>query len=99
MADKARKVRRVRIVVRGMVQGVGFRFFTEHVARLGGVGGWVRNRYDGSVEIEAEGDDEELDAFLREIRKGPRMSRVDDVVLQDAEPLGEKEFRIEASES
>jgi len=95
MADKARKIRRVRIVVRGMVQGVGFRFFTEHVARLSGVGGWVRNRYDGSVEIEAEGEDMDLDAFLREIRKGPRMSRVDDVTTEPISPTGEHEFRIE----
>lgn len=96
MTAKSRKTRRVRIVVRGRVQGVGFRFFAEHVARINGVAGWVRNRHDGTVEIEAEGEDDKLNAFLVEIRKGPRMSLVDDVSTQELETQGEDEFRIES---
>ena len=59
-----------------MVQGVGFRWFTRNAAGLYGLGGWVRNRPDGSVEIEAEGQKEAVEAFLADVREGPRFSRV-----------------------
>lgn len=95
MAEKTVKTRRMRMNVRGIVQGVGFRFFTVRAARQNGVSGWVRNLADGSVEIEAEGSDEELEAFVREIRKGPAMSRVDDITANEVPPQGEQEFRIE----
>jgi len=61
------------------VQGVGFRFFAERHARQLGLEGYVRNRYDGAVEVEAEGAAPALEQFLNEIRQGPRLARVQDV--------------------
>ena len=61
------------------MQGVGFRFFAERHARQLGIEGYVRNRYDGAVEVEAEGAAPALEQFLNEIRQGPRLARVQDV--------------------
>ncbi len=95
MSRQDRQTRRIRIRVRGIVQGVGFRFFTERAARLFGVAGWVRNRYDGSVEIEAEAGSSELELFLAEIRKGPASGRVDGIDVEPILPTGENEFGVE----
>ena len=61
------------------MQGVGFRFFAERHARQLGLEGYVRNRYDGAVEVEAEGAAPALEQFLNELRQGPRLARVQDV--------------------
>jgi len=63
----------------GDVQGVGFRFFAERQARRLGLDGWVRNRYDGAVEVQAEGSYAALEQFLNDLRRGPRAARVQDV--------------------
>jgi len=63
----------------GDVQGVGFRYFADAHARRLGLEGYVRNRYDGAVEVEAEGGANGLERFLELLRKGPRMARVQDV--------------------
>ena len=67
---------RLRLVVEGRVQGVGFRWFVRECAARLGVSGWARNRDDGSVEIEAEGGDEVLGAFVAELRTGNALARV-----------------------
>jgi len=72
----------VKIVVTGVVQGVGFRFFVMRVAENLGVTGRVRNRFDGSVEIEAEGARGVLEALIREVRIGPRMASVQGVNVE-----------------
>ena len=74
-----------RAVVRGRVQGVGFRYFAERAARELGIRGWVRNRPDGTVETLAEGEGEAVDRYLDRLRKGPLGSRVDAVDIADAE--------------
>jgi acylphosphatase len=69
-------------VVRGRVQGVGFRWFVREGARRLGVRGWVRNRGDGSVEVEAAGDPgsiHELRTLLRRGPSGAHVSAVDDL--------------------
>jgi acylphosphatase len=69
-------------LVRGHVQGVGFRWFVRERARQLGVRGWVRNRGDGSVEVEAEGDPTSLEMLRQFLCKGPvgaQVSSVDDV--------------------
>jgi acylphosphatase len=71
--------RRFRAEIFGDVQGVGFRFFAERHARQLGLEGFVRNRYDGAVEVEAEGPAAALEQFLNELRRGPRLARVQDV--------------------
>lgn len=70
---------RLHATISGRVQGVGFRHFTATGAQRLGLTGWVRNRFNGSVETVAEGDQEALDAFLRHIQTGPGPSHVDEV--------------------
>jgi acylphosphatase len=70
---------RVHLHVRGRVQGVGFRSFVHHEAKARALSGWVRNRPDGTVEIEAEGIRAELDAFVEAVRRGSVVSRVEHV--------------------
>lgn len=68
---------RKHILVHGHVQGVGFRYYTRKVARKWGISGWVRNRPDKTVEIDAQGEAMALDRFLEAVRKGSPASRVD----------------------
>jgi acylphosphatase len=70
---------RLHAVVRGRVQGVGFRYFVARQARSLGLLGWVRNMADGAVEVEAEGPRALLDALLEELRHGPPGARVSGV--------------------
>ncbi|MDZ7344464.1 MAG: acylphosphatase [candidate division KSB1 bacterium] len=74
--------KRVHLIVSGMVQGVGFRYYVHHAARRHYLSGWVKNLPDGRVETVAEGDEEELRAFVQEIKKGSRFSRVDEVQVE-----------------
>lgn len=67
--------------ISGRVQGVAFRFFAQHLANQLGITGWVRNLYDGRVEVVAEGDRDRLELFRNELEKGPRMARVEKVDL------------------
>ncbi len=67
------------IVVRGRVQGVGYRFFTEKLAATLGVKGWSMNMPDGTVMLDIEADKKAADKFIGELRKGPSMARVTDV--------------------
>ncbi len=67
--------------VYGRVQGVGFRFFVQAQARRLGVRGWVRNEYDGSVEVACEGPADSVKRFTERLRKGPAGARVDHVEL------------------
>jgi acylphosphatase len=77
----------VRCLVRGVVQGVGFRMFVADHARRLGVAGWVRNRQDGrSVEIEATGSEPALRRLLSNVRVGPAGSLVEDVEEEWREP-------------
>ena len=87
-----------RYVVRGRVQGVGFRFFVEREAHMLGVAGWVRNNYDGTVEVLAMGTREQLMGLRSRLREGPRAARVDAVDESDAKPVpGLTAFRIEGA--
>ncbi|MDQ4079215.1 MAG: acylphosphatase [Gemmatimonadota bacterium] len=70
---------RLRLEVHGRVQGVGFRWFVREAARRRGVAGWVRNRGDGSVELEVSGTEPSLRELIAAIREGPPGARVDDV--------------------
>jgi acylphosphatase len=66
----------VHVIVEGKVQGVGFRAFTVTQATVKGLYGWVRNRQDGTVEIEAEGLQTVLKDFLEILKEGPRLAHV-----------------------
>lgn len=79
----------VRAVVRGRVQGVGYRDFVYTRARWLGLHGYVRNLPDGrSVEVVAEGPREALEQFVEYLDGGPRMSRVDGVDVEWSEATG-----------
>jgi acylphosphatase len=82
---------RIHALVRGMVQGVGFRYFVLNAARTAGLVGFVKNLRDGSVEILAEGPREELERFARDVSEGPRRGLVRDVQFTWAESTGEFE--------
>jgi acylphosphatase len=87
-----------RYIVRGRVQGVGFRWFVDHEARQLGLAGWVRNNIDGTVEVLAIGTEEQLRALHDKLQSGPRASRVDAVQILSAEPVpGLTTFRIEGA--
>ncbi len=82
------RVRR-RVVVHGVVQGVGFRASTREQARTLGVSGVARNLLDGTVEEEAEGDPRDVEALLAWLRQGPPWSRVDRVDVSDLPVTGD----------
>jgi acylphosphatase len=73
----------VRAIVRGRVQGVGYRASTAHEARRLGLSGWVRNLPDGTVEVEARGPVAAADALVGWLAQGPRGARVTGVDVQD----------------
>jgi acylphosphatase len=75
-----------RFIVRGRVQGVGYRYFAVSAARSAGVTGTVRNLSDGSVEAIAEGSPSELAVFRLQLEKGPAFSRVTSVDEQELQP-------------
>jgi hydrogenase maturation protein HypF len=90
-------IRRYRLLAHGRVQGVGFRptFYRELTRR--GCGGSIRNTPEGVV-LEVEGPADVLDAFVRDFRRiAPERARVDELTVEEVEPRGETEFRIEPS--
>lgn len=80
---------RVHLVIKGLVQGVWYRAYTERTARALGIRGWVRNMPDGSVEAVMEGERAALDLAILECKKGPPSSRVEKVVEDWQSPTGE----------
>lgn len=74
-------MRHVHITVFGQVQGVGFRFHALTMAQQLGIRGWVKNQYDGTVEIEAQGSDGDVAQFLTEVKKGSYHARVDNMMV------------------
>jgi len=72
-----------RIVIRGRVQGVGFRFALVDAARESGAVGWVRNRFDGTVEVLVQGESRATERVIDWCRRGPPGARVMDVDITD----------------
>ena len=83
--------------ITGRVQGVGFRWWTQHQAAALGLDGWVRNRTDRSVEVLAAGPAYAVDRLIALCREGPDMSRVDDVNISTASDPGAVGFNLEAT--
>jgi acylphosphatase len=91
-------MQRVRIIIGGRVQGVGFRYFVQENARHFGIKGYVKNMPGGNVEIDAEGDSVALDDFLQECRLGPPHAKVESFHIQDVPVYGYTRFRIKHGE-
>jgi acylphosphatase len=85
---------RARAILRGRVQGVGFRFFAERWASRLGVAGHARNLSDGTLEIVAEGPRPAVDSFLEAMRRGPEGATVSGLEVEWATPRGEDGFEI-----
>ncbi|MBO8183697.1 MAG: acylphosphatase [Archaeoglobus sp.] len=81
----------VKIYLSGVVQGVGFRYFTRSVAKKFGVKGFVKNLSDGRVMAVVEGQKEQVEKFISEIRKGPRHAVVKRVEVEEYIPSGNYE--------
>jgi acylphosphatase len=77
-----------RFLVSGRVQGVGFRYFAQDVARREGVTGVIRNLDDGRVEAIAEGEAEAIERFERALHRGPSHAHVSDVEAESILPSG-----------
>lgn len=90
------KFRRADILVSGLVQGVGYRFFAERVANRYGLKGFCRNLPNGTVEVVAEGNHGLLSDYVRELKRGPISASVRAVDVKWGEYRGEfKGFRIQ----
>ena len=77
---------RAHIVVHGLVQGVGFRWFVARQAGQLGLHGFVRNRPEGTVELEAEGDRSLVEELIAHVKVGPRSSQVRDLQIEWQQP-------------
>ncbi len=86
--------RAVYVIVRGIVQGVGFRYYTVSQAGARGIVGWVRNRPDGAVEALVEGTPDAVDGMLEWLSRGPASAVVRDVYTQERPPEGHRSFEI-----
>ena len=86
---------RAHVVVTGRVQGVFFRSETRDRASSLGLGGWVRNNGDGSVEAVFEGDAERVETMVDWCRRGPAHAHVDDVQVAWEDPQGESAFAVQ----
>ena len=94
-ADIQSRLQARRFLVRGRVQGVGFRWFVEREAHLLQIAGWVRNNHDGSVEVLAIGTLEQLAGLRSRLQEGPRAARVDGVEESEAKPVaGLSSFQV-----
>ncbi|MBS0558459.1 MAG: acylphosphatase [Proteobacteria bacterium] len=87
-----------RVVVRGAVQGVGYRAWMKRQAERLGVSGWVRNRADGSVEALVAGDAAAVEELLRLCRRGPALAQVSSIEEDLADAPSEPGFRQAASD-
>ena len=76
------------VIVSGDVQGVGYRAFTQRAAKDLGLSGWVRNLYDGRVQVEVEGPRAKVEELLARLRQGPSLAEVTDVSVTLKTPTG-----------
>lgn len=77
------KVKTFKVLLSGRVQGVGYRYFTESRAAKYNIKGYVRNTLDNKVEIICQGEKEDLERFIEEVKKGPSLAVVTDVKVEE----------------
>ncbi len=88
-------IKHTSISVKGKVQGVFFRASTLEKAKEMGIAGFVRNQSDGSVYIEAEGNEIKLNEFMEWCKHGPRMANVENYFVKEGNVVGFTEFVIQ----
>ncbi|KLV26763.1 hypothetical protein ABW02_09465 [Niallia circulans] len=79
-------MKQLHLIIKGRVQGVGFRYFVQMIAMENQVTGWVRNKADGTVECMAVASSETLRVFIEKVKKGNRFARVDHIEIKESEP-------------
>ena len=88
-------MKRVHLIISGLVHGVGFRYNARRKARLAGITGYAKNNPDGTVEIEAQGSPESLESFIHWAHHGPPDAKVDSLIQNEMDIIeGESEFEI-----
>jgi len=93
---QTKQIRTLRIIIKGKVQGVGFRFFLRQKALLLGINGYAMNKNDGSLEVIAQSrDNNALKKFVLECKRGPMLAVIEDVVVEEInETRGYEGFNI-----
>ncbi len=91
---KKKEIKRVRVFISGLVQGVFFRSFTQKKAQELGLAGWVRNLKDGRVESVFEGEKDKIDKMIKWCYQGPPNSKVEKVEKVEEAEKGLKSFEI-----
>lgn len=81
-----------KVIVKGLVQGVGFRYYTRNEAERLKLGGHAKNLYDGDVEVVLYGAYDNVTDMLKWLEKGPRTARVTDLEVADIEYVEERNF-------
>lgn len=94
MSEPGTSLRTVRVIIRGTVQGVGFRYWTEAAAVDLGLAGWVRNRADGTVEAVFSGRPDAVEEMLERCRDGPPSASVKDAETREGEPPPSPGFSV-----
>lgn len=82
------------IIVKGKVQGVGFRYFVKTKADMLGIKGWVKNKINGDVEIHAEGEKNAIDTLIDYCRQGPSSAVVKNIVINEDYVMNFDNFEI-----
>lgn len=80
---------RAKLIIKGIVQGVNFRYYTQREAKKYNLTGWVRNLPDGSVAVLCEGEEENVEAMIQWCRHGPPSAQVTELIVQMEEFRGE----------
>ncbi len=86
-------MKRIHLIIHGHVQGVGFRYYCYEQATELGLTGYARNRRDGTVETEVQGEDESVDRYARVMSRGPHIAHVTEIIRQEMDVIeGEEGF-------
>jgi acylphosphatase len=80
---------RAHLIIKGIVHGVNFRYYTQRQAQKNNLTGWIMNRPDGSVEVAFEGEEADVEAMIEWCRHGPPSARVTELIVQPEEYEGE----------
>ena len=81
-------MKRIHITITGHVQGIGFRYFCHEQAGRLGLTGYARNKSDGTVEVEAQGDENALEQFVHAVSRGPHNAKVTNVEIEKRDADG-----------